>query len=66
VFFFDLLGFITPTAVRRIDLEGAQRFEQFHRDAYTEYGYDLVRVPATDPIERARLVHDHLTKGARP
>ncbi len=66
VFFFDLLGFIAPTAVRRIDLEGARRFEQVHRDAYAEYGYDLVRVPAADPAERSRLVHAHLTKGTRP
>lgn len=64
MFFFDLLGFIKATAVRRIDLEGARRFEQFHIDAYAEHGYDLIRIPAADPAERTRRILDHLAKAA--
>jgi predicted ATPase len=34
VFLVELMGFVTPTPARRIDLAGAQAFEQVHRDTY--------------------------------
>lgn len=38
------LGFVTPTAARRIDLAEALRFEAVHVDSYRRFGYDLVRI----------------------
>jgi len=50
VFFVRLLGFITPTAARRIGLEEAQKFEKLHEAVYREAGFELVDiVPA--PVE---------------
>jgi len=56
VFFVRLLGFITPTAARRITLEQSIRFEGFHERAYREHGFELVDVPAGPVAERVRLV----------
>lgn len=67
VLFVELLGFIIPTAARRISLEGARRFEQFHVDAYERLGFELVRVPPLPLDERVALVRSHLGLGmARP
>ncbi len=53
VLFVGLLGFITPTAARRITLEEARAFEAVHRDSYRRFGFDIEDVPP-GPIE-ARL-----------
>jgi predicted ATPase len=37
VFFVRLLGFITPTAVRRISFAQSVRFELFHEQAYRDH-----------------------------
>ncbi|MCD0445151.1 AAA family ATPase [Glycomyces sp. A-F 0318] len=58
VLFLDLLGFVTPTAARRIDLAGARRFEQLHLEAYAEYGFTIARVRAADPRSRAARILD--------
>lgn len=58
VYCFDLLGFITATAARRIDLAEATRFEQLHIEAYTELGFTVERLPAAPPAERAALLTD--------
>lgn len=54
----DLLGFITPTAVRRVDLAEARRFEQHHVEAYLQHGFTIERVPAADPATRAARITD--------
>ena len=56
VFFVHLLGFITPTAVRRISFAQSVTFERLHEEAYREHGFDLVDVPAGAVDERAELV----------
>ncbi len=53
VLFFRPLGFVTPTAVRRIGYADAQRFGQMHREVYAEYGFTIVEVPAQSPDLRA-------------
>lgn len=58
VFFVGLLGFITPTAARRISLEGALAFERVHAETYLERGYELIRINPTSPAARARMVVD--------
>lgn len=56
VFLVRGLGFITPTAARRISLEEARRFEAVHEEAYRELGYTLVPVAPGAPAERAAAV----------
>ena len=60
VFFVHLLGFITPTAARRITLAQSIGFERFHRQAYRDCGFDLVDVPAGPLGDRVRLVDRHI------
>ncbi|GIF22333.1 putative ATPase [Actinoplanes tereljensis] len=45
VFFIRNLGFVEPTAARRIGLADALRFEQIHEQTYRELGFDLIEVP---------------------
>ncbi|MFZ3008435.1 MAG: AAA family ATPase [Phenylobacterium sp.] len=56
VFFIQNLGFVTPTAARRINYEDALRFEQVHLEAYRRFGYELVMIPPGDLAARADQV----------
>jgi predicted ATPase len=56
VFFVQLLGFITPTAARRITLAQSIRFERFHEQAYRDHGFELVDVPVGTVQDRVQLV----------
>lgn len=56
VFFVRLLGFVTPTAVRRISLDQSIAFERFHEQAYRDHGFELVEVPAGTVEERVELI----------
>ncbi|MEV0129241.1 AAA family ATPase [Dactylosporangium sp. NPDC050688] len=56
VFFVRLLGFVTPTAVRRISFEQSAAFERFHEQAYRDCGFELLDVPAGTVAERVDLI----------
>jgi predicted ATPase len=56
VFFVQSLGFVTPTAARRISLADSLAFEEVHRRTYTELGFRLVDVPPGPLAVRAGLV----------
>jgi predicted ATPase len=56
VFFVRSLGFVTPTAVRRIGLADALAFEAVHEQVYRELGFTLVGVPATPLPARVALI----------
>ncbi|WP_432825085.1 AAA family ATPase [Dactylosporangium sp. CA-092794] len=56
VLFVQLMGFVTPTAARRITLADAERFERIHAEVYRELGYELVEVPPAPLPERVALV----------
>lgn len=56
VFFVRGLGFVTPTAARRISQADALAFEQAHEHAYREQGFRLIDVPAVSVADRAALV----------
>ena len=56
VFFVRSLGFITPTAARRISVEDAVRFEKTHEETYRRFGFDLVPVEPGSLAERVRFV----------
>ena len=66
VFFVHLLGFITPTAARRITLAQSIRFQRFHEQAYRDHGFELVDVPAGTLDDRVRLVDRHIRSWSRP
>lgn len=56
------LGFITPTAARRISLEDALRFEAMHEEAYRERDYTLIPIAPGLPAERAAAVLASITE----
>jgi predicted ATPase len=56
VFFVRSLGFMTPTAARRITLEEALRFEQMHEEAYGRYGFELIWIEPGSVRERADAI----------
>jgi predicted ATPase len=56
VFFVRPLGFITPTAARRITPAQSIGFERIHERAYRDHGFMLVDVPAGTVEERVELV----------
>jgi predicted ATPase len=56
VFFVRGLGFVEPTAARRISPADAAAFETVHEQTYRELGFRLIDVPAGPVTERAGLV----------
>ena len=46
VFFIRNLGFVEPTAARRISFEESLAFEELHERTYRELGFELIEVPA--------------------
>jgi len=53
VFFIRSLGFITPTAARRISWEEAVRFERVHEEVYRDFGFQTIYVEPASPSVRA-------------
>ena len=58
VFFIRSLGFVDPTAARRISHEDALRFEQIHEQTYLEFGFEIVFIEPGSVGERARAIAD--------
>jgi predicted ATPase len=56
VFFVRGLGFVTPTAARRISQEDAAAFEKVHEVTYRELGFRLIEVGAAPLRDRADVV----------
>ena len=56
VFFIRNLGFVTPTAARRITLEDALRFEKIHEDTYRDSGFELISLEPASVAERVRII----------
>ncbi|MBI1405107.1 MAG: AAA family ATPase [Caulobacter sp.] len=56
VFFVEGLDFITPTAARRIDLDGARRFAEEHRRCYEALGFALIEIAPATPENRLKAV----------
>lgn len=54
------LGFIVPTAARRISYADSLAFERVHEGVYREHGFQLVDVPATTVTDRVAVVEAHL------
>lgn len=56
VLFVENLGFVTPTAARRISFEDALRFEAVHRQTYRALGYELVPIAPGPVAQRVGAV----------
>lgn len=56
VFFVRHLGFVEPTAARRISFADALRFERVHEETYRELGFEPVGVPAGTLDERLTVI----------
>lgn len=56
VFFVRLMGFIEPTAARRIGLEDARRFEAVHERTYRAHGFELVPVEPGSVVDRVAAI----------
>lgn len=62
VFFVRSLGFVTPTAARRISLADSLVFEDLHEQTYRELGFRLIEVPVgplASRVEQVRRVADY-------
>jgi predicted ATPase len=60
VFLVRPLGFIVPTAARRISYRESLDFERLHEAAYLEHGFQLIGVGAAPAAERATLIADEI------
>lgn len=56
VFFIRNLGFIAPTAARRISFEDSLRFEQIHEEAYRSLGFELLFIDAAPLADRISAI----------
>ncbi len=73
-FFIRSLGFVAPTAARRISPEDALRFERIHEETYRKFGFEIVSIEPGSVVERARAIADAArpntgdvtTRGAQP
>jgi predicted ATPase len=56
VFFIENLGFIENTDARQISFEEALRFENIHKEAYALFGYECVKIPKSNLIDRVKKI----------
>lgn len=54
------LGFIEPTAARRISYAESLAFERVHEDVYREHGFHLVDIPPGALADRADVAEAHI------
>jgi predicted ATPase len=62
VFFIRNLGFVAPTAARRISFEDSLDFERVHEQTYRELGFRLVDVPAGPLADRVALIRQAVSQ----
>jgi predicted ATPase len=55
-FFIRNLGFVTPTAARRISFGDALRFEKIHEETYRDFGFELISVERGSLAERVSFI----------
>ena len=65
VFFLQNLGFITPTEARQISFEEALKFEKIHLEAYSNFGYRCILIPAEPLEQRVQIILQHCQVFAR-
>lgn len=62
VFMLCPLGFVEPTAARRISYQDSVEFGELHRASYLEHGFELIDVSAAPVIERADQVEGRIRR----
>ncbi|WP_175047916.1 ATP/GTP-binding protein [Microlunatus speluncae] len=65
VFFVRNLGFVEPTAARRISFEESLDFEKIHEASYRAFGYELIDIPARDVADRVAAVSAGIARFGR-
>lgn len=65
VFFVRDIGFVKPTAARRITLQEAREFERVHAESYRALGYELVGIPRGDVADRADVIAAYVASWSR-
>ncbi len=66
VFFIRNLGFIQPTAARRITFEETLRFEKIHQETYRKFGFELVEVERGSLEDRVRMIKAAVGRALSP
>lgn len=56
VFFVRPIGFVEPTAARRISYQDSLAFESLHEAVYRDHGFEIVDVAAARIIDRAAVI----------
>jgi predicted ATPase len=56
VFLLQPIGFIEPTAARRISYQDSLEFGRLHETVYREHGFDVFAVAAAPVAERAAII----------
>ena len=56
VLFVQSLGFVTPSAARRISLEEARRFEAVHEKTYRLHGFELMPISPGSVLDRVAAI----------
>lgn len=62
VLFIRPLGFITPTAARRISYQDSLAFEAVHEAIYRNHGFQLVDVAPGTVAERVAAVEERIAE----
>ncbi len=65
VFFVRPLGFVTPTAARRISYADSLVFEAVHEAVYRDHGYELVDVASVSVANRVAAVEARIVREQR-
>jgi predicted ATPase len=63
VFFVRNMGFIEPTAARRISFEENLRFQTIHEETYRQYGFKIVFVEPGSVSGRVKTIKSLLSLG---
>lgn len=61
VFFVRPIGFVEPTAARRITFQESLEFERVHDAAYRAHGFEVVDIPPGDVVARVALIEEYVT-----
>jgi predicted ATPase len=56
VFFVQSLGFVEPSAARRISLDEARRFEAVHERIYRLHGFELIPISPGSVLDRVAVI----------
>lgn len=56
VFFVRNIGFVQPTAARRISFKDSLAFERVHEESYRAFGYELIEIPAAPLDQRVEMI----------